>query len=166
LVVTVKGSQSGSRYFVLADDSALTVLNLTEPTLPPTSRRVLRDMAAHHPEYFAAIQTAGTFGQDNVRVGRDGLFVADRKIADLAQVVQTIARNEVVEIRGPVVARGSVLGTVVGGWLGFGVGVVPGLGGLSPPAAWLVLIGSVSVGGYLGFHSSSHETEGIVYRAP
>ena len=112
-----------------ADQSGLIVLNLTDPTLQGTSTRVLRDMAANHPEYFAAVQRAGTFRQDNVRIGRDGLFVADRKIADLDRVVETIARNDVSEIRGPVVARGSVVGTVLGGWLGFAVGVVPGLGG-------------------------------------
>ena len=52
----------------------------------------------------------------NVRVGRDGVFVAGGKVADLGQVVQVIARDDVAEIRGPVVARGSVLGGVLGGW--------------------------------------------------
>jgi hypothetical protein len=37
--------------------------------------------------------------------------------SDLGQVVERIARNTVIEIRGPVVARGSVLGAVLGGWL-------------------------------------------------
>lgn len=164
--MTAKGSQPGSRYFVLADESGLTVLNLTDPTLPAASTRVLRDMASHHPEYFAAMQKSGTFGEDNVRVGRDGVFVADRKVADLGQVVETIARNDVTEIRGPVVVRGSVLGAVLGGWLGFAVGAVPGLGGAPEVLAWALLIGSVAVGGFLGFHWSSHETEGVIYRAP
>jgi len=150
----------------MADDSVLIVLNLTAPTLPATSARVLRDMAASHPEYVVAAQKAGAFRQENVRVGRDGVFVSDRKVADLNQVVETIARNDVSEIWGPVVARGSVVGTVVGGWLGFVVGVVPGLGGAPDGVAWLLLMSSTAVGGYLGFHWSSHETEGIVYRAP
>ena len=166
VVVTVRGSQPGSRYFVVTDEFTLTVLNLTDPTLPAVSTRVLRDMASHHSESFAAIQASGSLVEGNVRVGRDGLFVADRKVAALGQVVETIARNDVTEIRGPVVARGSVLGAVLGGWLGFGVGVVPGLGGASRVLALPLLIGSVVGGGFLGFHWSSHQTEGIVYRAP
>jgi hypothetical protein len=166
IVVTAKGSQAGSRYFVAADESALIVLNLSHPTLSARSTRVLRDMASKHPEYFVAVLEGGTFGQDNVRVGRDGLLVAGRKIADLDRVVVRIARGDVSEIRGPVVARGSALGAVLGGWLGFAVGVVPGLGGASAGVTWLVLTGSVAVGGFLGYRWSSHETEGVVYRAP
>jgi hypothetical protein len=149
---------------VAADEFALIVLNLAHPALPPESRRVLRDMASQHPEYFAAVQKSGTFGQDDIRIGRDGLFVANSRIADLEEVVERITRNDVSEIRGPVIARGSVLGAVLGGWLGFAVGAVPALGGT--PEAWLVLTGSVSIGAYLGHRWSSHETEGLVYRAP
>jgi hypothetical protein len=166
LVVTAKGLQPGSRHFVLADEFVLTVLNLTDPTLPAVSTRVLRDMASRHPEYFAAMQGSGVFEEGNVRVGRAGVFVDDRRVADLGQIVETIARNDVTEIRGPVVARGSVLGAILGGWLGFAVGVVPGLGGASTAVAWPLLIGSVAGGGFLGFHWSSHESEGVIYRAP
>jgi hypothetical protein len=142
------------------------VLNLTNPTLPAASIRTLRDIAAQHPENVAALNRTGALAQDNVRIGRDGLFIADRKVADLAQVVETIVPNDVSEIWGPVVARGSVLGTVLGGWLGFAVGAIPALGGASDEVAWLVLIGSIAAGSYLGFRWSSHETEGIVYKAP
>jgi hypothetical protein len=65
-----------------------------------------------------------------------------------------------------VVARGSLLGTVLGGWLGFAVGVVPALGGASEAVASLLLAGSVAGGGFLGFHWSSHGTDGVIYRAP
>jgi hypothetical protein len=166
IMVTTKNGQSGYRYFVMADRARLTVLNLTNPTLPAASIRILREMAAQHPENFVALDRTGTLAQNNVRLGRDGLFLADRKVADLAAVVETISPNDVSEIWGPVVARGSVLGTVLGGWLGFAVGVVPGLGGASDEVAWLALIGSIAVGGYLGFSWSSHETDGIVYKAP
>jgi hypothetical protein len=166
IMVTTKNGGSGPRYFVSADRARLMVLNLTDPTLPAASIQVLRDMAAQHPENFAALDRTGTLAQGNLRIGRDGLFVADRKVADLTQVVETVTPNDVSEIWGPVVARGSVLGTVLGGWLGFAVGVVPGLGGASDEVAWLVLIGSIAVGGYLGFRWSNHETDGIVYKAP
>jgi hypothetical protein len=166
LVVTTRGSQPRSRHFVVADELGLLVLNLTHPALSPESRSVLRDMASQHPEYFVAVQKTGTFAQDDVRIGRDGLFVADRRIADLEAVVERIARNDVTEIRGPVIARGSILGAVLGGWLGFAVGAAQALGGTQEGIAWLVLTGSVSIGAFLGNHWSSHETEGLVYRAP
>jgi hypothetical protein len=167
LMVTTRGSQPRSRHFVVADELALIVLNLTLPALPTTSTRVLREMASQHPEYFAAVQKGGTLAQADVRIGRDGLFVANSRIADLEQVVERFARNDVSEIRGPVVARGSVIGAVLGGWIGFAVGAVPALGGGAPEGVgWLVLTGSVAVGASLGHRWSSHETEGLVYRAP
>ena len=107
VVVTIRGAQPRNRYFVLTDQSGVTVLNLTGPTLPGAATRVLRDMAARHPESLAAIQQSGASRQDNVSVGRDGVFVANRKVAELGEVVQAIARSDVIEIRGPVVARGS-----------------------------------------------------------
>jgi hypothetical protein len=94
------------------------------------------------------------------------VFVAGRKVADLAQVLETIGRNDVIEVSGPVVARGSVLGALLGSYVGFAAGVVPGLGGAERIVAWSALVGSVALGGFLGSRWSSHETEGIIYRAP
>jgi hypothetical protein len=101
-----------------------------------------------------------------VRLGRDGVFVPGRRIADYAQVVETLRREEVREIRGAVVARGSTIGTMLGGWLGFCVGVVPGLGGAKAEVAGASLVGGVGLGGWLGNHWSSHTVEDVVYRAP
>lgn len=117
-------------------------------------------------ENLIALRKTGTLTQENVRLGLDGLFIANRKIAAFDQVVETITRGETSEIRGPVVARGSVAGTVFGAWLGFCVGVLPALGGASEGVAGLALIGSTTLGGLLGFRGTSHETEGVVYRAP
>lgn len=166
LAVTVKRSQPRRRYFVAADATAVTLLNLTDTALPAASTRVLREMALRHPDYFAAMQRSGTFQQGDVQVGRDGVIVAGRKVAELGQVLEIIARGDVAEIEGPVIARGSVLGPLLGGWLGFAIGAVPALGGAAGSVAFPLLIGSVAVGGYLGFHWSSHQTQGLVYRAP
>ena len=161
----VGGLEPKSRQVVLADESALVVLNLTGRMLPANAGRVLRNMAGQHPAYFTAMQDGRAFAEDDVRVGRDGLFVANRRIADLEQVVERFARNDISEIRGPVVARGSVSGAVLGGWLGFAAGAVPGLGGAPEAAAWILMIGSVALGSWLGFQWSSHEKDGVVYRA-
>lgn len=166
IFLSVRSQMPGTRCFVAADPSSLVVLDLTVSALSTASARVLRDMAVKHPANLEAVQKVGVFSQGNVRVGRDGVFVDERKVAELNQVLETIGRSDVSEISGPVVARGSVAGTVAGGWLGFAVGVVPGLGGASDGVAWLSVVGATALGGYLGFHWSSHETEGIVYRAP
>lgn len=164
--VAVKGSPPGRRYFLAADAAGVVVLNLTDASLPAAAARVLRDLASRHAEQVAAVRTNASFQEGDVRLTRDGVFVADRKVADTGRVVETIARGDIVEIRGPVVARGSVPGAVLGAWLGFAAGVVPGLGGVPEALAWPLLIGCTALGGFLGSHWSSHETEGVIYRGP
>jgi hypothetical protein len=161
-VSTARGPMR-TRIFVSADDSSVTVLSLEAPSLPSAAIDTLRNMAARHPEYFAAMQTKRSFEQDGVRLGQDGLSVAGRTVAAFTDVVETLPREAVLEIRGPVVARGSVAGTIVGGWLGFCVGVVPALGGADSGVA--LLAGAVTVGGWLGHRWSNHTEEGVVYRS-
>jgi hypothetical protein len=164
--VVARGRQPVFRYFVRVGPSDITLLNLTDPTLPDAAIRMLRDLASERPEGLAATQTKGAFAEGGVRVSREGVFIAERKAAELGEVLQVIARSDVVEISGPVVARGSVLGALLGGYVGLAVGVLPGLGGAPSAAAWSALIGSIAVGGMLGSHWSSHETDGLIYRAP
>src|SRR5262245_30977203 len=152
--------------FVSANASGVTVLSLEAQSLTPTAIDVLREMATRHAEYFAAIPGGSSFEQDRVRLGRDGLFVADRRIAAFADIVETLPREAVREIRGPVVARGSAPGRILGAFLGFCVGVVPGLGGAKPGVAWAFVVTSTSVGGWLGHRWSNHTEDGVVYRAP
>ena len=166
ITVTPKRASPVRRYFVTADDSRLVVLNLAVASLPSSAAHTLRDMAAQHPDHILAAQKTGAFRQNNVRVGRDGVFVSDRKIAELDEIVESVPRDHVREIIGPVVARGSAAGTLIGGWLGFAVGAVPALGGAPAVVGWLGALGSIATGGYLGCRLSSHETTGIIYRAP
>ena len=157
ITLIIKGSQPRTRYLVLADGSGITVLDLTSSTLPASASRVVRKLASDHPEHFSAMLQGGTVAEGDVRLGRDGMFVAGRKVADLGQVVQVIARNDIAEIRGPVVVRGSVLGALLGGVLGLAAGtpLTPGL-----------VVTLTGLGGVLGFYWSSHTTEGTVYQAP
>ncbi len=166
IFVTLQGSQPRSRHFVAADESSLIALNLGSAALPAEAARTLRDVAVHNPERLVALQKGGAHEQGRVRIGRDGLFVDDRRIAAFDEVLETIPRSSVSQIEGPVVERGSVGGSVLGAFLGFSVGVVPALGGASEGVAWLLLAGSVAAGGYLGHHWSRHTTDGLVYRAP
>ena len=121
-------------------------------------------MAVRHPEAFSAGR-AGSLVQDNVRVGGDGVFDGNRKVATFDEIVETIGRHDVIEIDGPVVARGSVAGSALGGWLGFALGAIPALGGADSGAAWPILGGSIAFGAYLGHRWSSHTTDGVIYTA-
>ena len=102
VTVTVKGTQPGKRYFLGADEAGLTVLNLTEPTLPAAARDTLLELASLNPERFVDAQKGGTFLlHKNVRVVSGDVFVADQKVANLGQVVERIARTDVVEVAIP-----------------------------------------------------------------
>lgn len=164
IIVMLQGSAARSRLFLAADQSSLNVLNVALAALPPEAARTLGDMAARSPERLITLQKGGAFEQGRVRIGRDGLFVDQRRIAAFDEVVETIARDTVTRIDGPVVDRGSVGGVVLGAWLGFSVGVLPALGGASEGVAWLLLAGSIAAGGYLGHRWTRHTTEGLVYR--
>jgi hypothetical protein len=144
----------------------LSVLDLSDEAMSGRAARALSQMAKDHPESFVDMALGGGMQRDNVRIGRGGVFVDDRQVAAFNQVVEVIARGAVIEIRGPVIARGSLFGAVLGAWLGFSVGVVPGLGGASVGVAWSALVGASTAGGFLGSRWTSHHTEGLVYRAP
>ena len=113
MLLTVKGSAPEPRCLARVDDATLTVFDLSDQALRGPAARALRQRGKDHPEWFVMMSRGGTFQQGNVRIGRDGVFVGDRQVAEFNQVVETIARDAVSEIRGPVVGRGSVLGAVV-----------------------------------------------------
>jgi hypothetical protein len=176
IVMTVKGSHSGNRYFVLADESALTVLNLTDPTLPGAARNVLRGMATYHTSFFAApSQVSESFEERDVRVGRNGVFVAGRKVTDLGQVVEHIARTDVLEIqrRRPgalsKVRRGALIGVLAG--VALGVVAAHGICGQGEDSCGApFVVGFTGAGAGIGAGAGaivavSHRAN-CVYRAP
>ena len=177
IMVTANSSQPGKRYVLSADDSGITVLNLAEATLPAATSKVLRDLASQNPAHFTDAQKGGTFRLDtNVRLMPDGVFVVEQKVADLGQIVERIARPQIVEIKGPV-AHGSVggaIGGAAGGFLlgyplainlAFNVRCQPSCGGVKAMIA-LSAVGLPIAGGLLGYHAFSHKTEDVIYRAP
>jgi hypothetical protein len=94
VTVTIKDAAPMPRYFVLVDSVQLVVLNLSADGLP---KRQLLNMAIDNPAWMAA--TYRTIYKDgNVRVGPDGVFVKDRKVCDLAEVVERIPREKVVSL--------------------------------------------------------------------
>jgi hypothetical protein len=94
VTVTVSGGAAPfTRYFVLIDSVELVVLNVDAPGLP---KRQILNMAIDNPSWMAA--THRTIYKDgNVRVGADGVFVKDKKLAELKDVVERIPRERVGE---------------------------------------------------------------------
>jgi len=178
LVVTARVAPPGERYFVAADESALTVLNLAAPALRGAARDVLREVASTHPEYFPAAQKGDLFVLErNVRVGPGGVFVNGRKVADLQQVVETSARQEVAEVKTRQDGRGVwghlgflggyFVGALSGGYIA-GLACQASLGrGRCDTGAFLggMLVGGIVGGGY-GLRAADRETEDVIYRAP
>ena len=94
LKLTIGNEAVVERYFVQLNDTELIVLNLTVKSLP---RRQLLRMAADNPGWIA--NTSKTTYRDNgLRIGPDGLFVRDQKVAELAEVVERIARDRITSI--------------------------------------------------------------------
>ena len=177
VILTTDRSAPGRRYFVSADDSSLTVLNLTDPSLPAAAARALREIASQHGEYFEGAARGGTYLVDNLRLASAGVFVADRKIADLQRVVQTSARKEISRIETRRKGRG-VWGQL-GPLGGYFVGAMSGgyVAGLACQAAvgrdrcdtgaFLTgaLVGGIAGVSY-GLLAANRETQEIVYLAP
>src|SRR5580765_951655 len=93
--VTVDGSTPADRYFVQLNDSVVVLLNLSAPDLP---KRQLLNMAIDNPAWIAGTAKT-TYRDNNLRVGPDGVFVKDKKVAELAQVVEWVPRAKVTDIQ-------------------------------------------------------------------
>jgi hypothetical protein len=177
ILVTRHGSQPLERFVVSADETELIVLDLTDPTLPGAVTRALLNVASNHPEYFATRPNAGQFVERAVRLGPDGVFVADRRVAALEQLVEISTRTEVAEITirrkgrgvwghlGPL--GGYFVGAMVGGYAaGFACQAAVGRDRCDTGAFLRGMVGGGIAGGAFGFRASNRETEDVVYRAP
>ena len=133
------------------------------------------DLASTHPEYFLAAQKGGRFVlEKNVRMGPDGVFVADRKVADLQDVVETGARKDVAEIKTRQKGRGvwGHLGPLGGYFVGaMAGGTVARLACQAAAGrdrcdtgAFLtgMLVGGIA-GAANGFRTANRKTEDVIY---
>jgi hypothetical protein len=91
VLVTVSGAAPAERYFVQSDEAELVVLNLSAANLP---KRQLLNMAIDNPVWMAGTSKT-TYKDNGVRVGPDGVFVKDKKVAELGDVVEHIPRARV-----------------------------------------------------------------------
>ena len=93
--ITLEGAAPVERYFVQVNDTKLIVLNLSVPDLP---KRQLLNMAIDNPSWIAGTSKT-TYRDNSLRIGPDGLFVKDKKVAELNQVVEWIPREKVTAVQ-------------------------------------------------------------------
>ena len=84
------------RYFVQLSDSELVVLNLSDAELP---KRQLIEMAKDNPKWMADTGKS-SYKDNNLRIGPDGVFVRDKKVGNLDDIVLHIPRAKVTAIKG------------------------------------------------------------------
>jgi len=89
--IAVDGGAPAERYFVQLNNANVVLLNLSAPDLP---KRQLLNMAIDNPAWIAGTGKT-TYRDNSLRVGPDGVFVKDKKVADLKDVVEWIPREKV-----------------------------------------------------------------------
>ena len=116
VVLTVTGEQPTKVRFVYADETALLTLKPTARKLPAGVQTFLLDVG---PKWSSIINDGGTYTFEPLRVSQDGIFDRDKKLADLADVVQQTPRAEVREILKPSARKRHV-------WTGLAIGAAVG----------------------------------------
>jgi len=103
----------GGRTLVHVDENELVVLNVAHPGLPAPAAKRLRAIALDHPDALLVARHRGSFTDRELTIGSGTISVAGRAVAALDEVVQTIPRDQVIELR---LARvhGSRLGAIGG----------------------------------------------------
>jgi hypothetical protein len=159
----------------------LVVVNAIYPTLPANAANVLRNAVSKHTVSLQSVLHGGTLLlEKDLRLERDGVFIANTKIADLNEILQQVDRPHVTEIRrltsvGHPVAKGAAIGTAVG----LGIGLIVGSakecsGGCEDPGLTTRLgigygIGLGLVGGMIGgavYGAARNEGTTVIYHAP
>jgi hypothetical protein len=175
VIVVRRSSFGGPRHFVKATDYDLTVLNLTDPAIPSVAKSQLLNLARQYSDDFGALQKRGTLLLNaNVRLSAEGLFVDDRKVAELGQIVEVIPRPEVRRIS-ETGRRGSVAAAVAGaaGGVLLGTQLGPRLA-MKPCGAscadehtmmWLSLVGLPAAGAAGGYYFTAKPPR-VIYREP
>jgi len=122
VLVSTRGGAPAERTFVHAGDADIVVMNTSLAALSRNSVNTLRDIATRNPAALIAADAGESRVLDNVRLGRDGVFVSSQKIADLAQLLERIPRADVEAGRSTVVIPGSK-GMGLAGRIAIGTGV-------------------------------------------
>jgi len=177
-MLTVYGAPPGKRYVVrgTVNDAGLTVLDLTEPQIPGDARDAMADLATEHADLLRLARLGRTVELNRrVRIAGGGVFLDDRRVIELEQVVQDVTRSSVAEITRVrrATGRGMAWGTLTGA--GLGLALVMGscgtdwnqetasCGNLSGALPFLGAFWGSAIGGVVG---ATSRTSTVVYRRP
>jgi hypothetical protein len=129
--IVVRLARGGYRKvrLLFADDKVLITMKLDAPRLSGRVEKLLYGVGAGWP---GVVEGAGSYEDHRLRVSRDGIFDGDKKLADLADVIQRSPRADVREITAP--PRNTSRNVRIG------VAVAVGVGALV--AAWLCIMHS------------------------
>lgn len=173
--VTLKSGRPVNREFVVADESELVSLDLTDSTLPRHVRRALRNLALDRPIDLFKVSHGETLSEGRLRLASDGVFLDGRKIVALEQVVERTARSNIAEISW--VHRATARGLGWGALIGAGLGLAVTLGAcgtdwsqetssctnLTPIWVFIGPLWGTLIGGVVG--AGTHVST-VVYKAP
>lgn len=174
VVVRADPAIDGRRSVVFADDRELVVLYLRHPSLPDPARQRLRDMSIDQPASLLAARGGQVIvGDRTISVGAGVISQSGRVIVPLQEVLQTIPRGGVREIR-----MERTGGSKVGAAVGATAGIVAGLltapywmmkpcGGSCSDEQFMLgvsLVGLPIAGALVGYLPRPEEV--IVYRSP
>jgi len=172
--LTLTGSPAAKVRLLVASDDAVFVLRPGGPKVPDRVSRALVGVGSQWPAVFSGGVAYSL--ADGVRVADGGVFDGNRRVADLAQVVQRTPREDVREIRVAGKRKGNKLLAAVGAGAGLLVGAYVGLsmadkycGNSCSDEKALVglsVIGLPIALGVLGYYGGSHTVGGMIYRAP
>jgi hypothetical protein len=123
ILLTVNDAPRARRYVLSVSDADLVVMKLTDPALPLAARSALTRVAQHPDKFGSTTGGQPAFRVDDLRVDADGVFLGGRKVAEIQDVYERVARERVIEIRqlsGSGAGVGAVWGLVAGGAVGLG----------------------------------------------
>ncbi len=175
IVVTTQRMKGARRRFVSADDSGLTVLNLSRPSVSAPAAATIVEIAAEHASFFVAPGVGQSLGVKNVRVDAAGVFVDGVHVADLSDVVNRIPQSDVVEITGrhpSLMGKGLLIGLAAGAAPALVASLGCGGGGecagyaLMFAGLWGGVGAGIGLGIGAGIDASRHGAAYVIYRAP
>jgi hypothetical protein len=120
------GSWSAKCTVLASDDKSLTVMKLNDK-LPFVVTELLRELVSSDPQLLITLTTTGSRsdGSRKVKIGPEGIFIGDKKIAAMSDVIVRIDRADVREVRKRPQGR-SVGRTIGGAFLGLALGSAVG----------------------------------------
>lgn len=122
IVITAIGGGATKVRLLFADETHIVTLRPAAPKLPAGAQKFLLEVG---PKWSSIINDGGTYTFEPLRVSQNGIFDGDKKLADLADVIQQTPRADVREILKPSARKRHV-------WTGLAIGAGAGaLGGFA-----------------------------------